>query len=145
MSVFDKLPLALLPHHDGSALYVPNQKPRLGDSIKIRIRIHKALGAVKELRVRFSESGEAFPSAPAKVVKREAGWSWYETQITIHNPKMNYRFMIVMSTGDILWYNTLGLHELIPPDINDFRLNTFSSAPDWGKSCLLYTSDAADE
>ena len=68
MSVFDKLPLALLPHHDGSALYVPNQKPQLGDSIKIRIRIHKTLGAVKEVRVRFSESGEAFPSPLAKVV-----------------------------------------------------------------------------
>jgi len=76
MSVFDKLPLALLPHHDGSALYVPNQNPKLLDVLKIRIRIHKALGPVKEVRVRYSESGEAFPSPVAKVVKREGGWSW---------------------------------------------------------------------
>ena len=46
MSVFDKLPLALLPHHDGSALYVPNQNPKLLDVLKIRIRIHKSLGTI---------------------------------------------------------------------------------------------------
>ncbi len=138
MSTFDKLALALLPHHDGSALYVPNQNPKLGDTVKIRIRIHKALGAVKEVRVRYSESGEAFPSPPARVLKREGGWTWYEAKISIHNPKMNYRFMIVLTSGDTLWYNTLGLHELIPADINDFRLNTFSSAPAWGKNAIMY-------
>ena len=138
MSSFDKIPLALLPHHDGSALYVPNQKPKLLDVLKIRIRIHKTLGSVKEVRVRYSESGEAFPSPVAKVIKREGGWSWYETKITMHNPKMNYKFMILLASGETFWYNTLGMHELIPPDINDFRLNTFSSAPDWGKSAIMY-------
>ncbi len=60
MSVFDKLPLALLPHHDGSALYVPNQNPKLLDVLKIRIRIHKALGPVKEVRVRSARAVRRF-------------------------------------------------------------------------------------
>jgi hypothetical protein len=81
------LPLALQPHHDGSALYVPNQSPVLLDKIKVRIRIHDAIGKVKEVRVRFSESGEAFPAPPAKVIKREGGWSWYESTIVVHNPR----------------------------------------------------------
>ena len=50
------LPLALQPHHDGSALYVPNQSPVLGEVVKLRIRIHDAIGKVAEVRVRFSES-----------------------------------------------------------------------------------------
>ena len=136
------LPLALQPHHDGSVLYVPNQNPKLLDKIKIRIRIHDAIGKVREVRVRFSESGEAFPSAPAKVVGRDGGWSWYETTIVMHNPKMNYRFIIVLddgtANGDVFWYNTQGLQRLIPADVRDFRLNIFSSAPAWGKQSIMY-------
>jgi len=133
-----ELPLALQPHHDGSALYVPNQSPVLGEVVKLRIRIHEALGKVAEVRVRFSESGEAFPSPPAKVVKREGKWSWYETAITMHNPKMNYRFFIKLASGEVLWYNPQGLHRLNQPDVLDFRLNTFSSAPAWGRKTIMY-------
>ena len=132
------LPLALHPHHDGSILYVPNQKPKLLESVKLRIRIHEALGRVKAVRVRFSESGEAFPTAEAKVVGKASGWSWFETSIVMHNPHMNYRFYIELANGDIYWLNAHGLSELESPDVMDFRINTFSSAPDWGKKSVMY-------
>jgi alpha-glucosidase len=132
------LPLALHPHHDGSILYVPNQKPKLLESVKLRIRIHEALGKVKSVRVRFSESGEAFPTADAKVVRKASGWSWFETSMVMHNPHMNYRFYIELANGDIYWLNAHGLSELESPDVMDFRINTFSSAPDWGKNSVMY-------
>lgn len=138
MTNLNKLPLGLRPHHDGSALYVSNQAPKLLDKVKIRVRIHSALGAVDQVMVRFSESGEAFPTPPAKVVKTEGGWTWYEATVVMHNPKMNYRFVIVLKNGRQLTYNAVGLFELEQPDINDFRLNTFSSAPKWGPSTVMY-------
>ncbi len=138
MNKAPSLSLALQPHHDGSALYVPNQNPKLGDRVKLRIRIHDALGKVAEVRVRFSESGEAFPTDKAKVFKRDGRWTWFENTITIHNPKMNYRFYIKLADGNVLWYNTQGLAVLNQPDTLDFRLNTFSSAPAWGKSAIMY-------
>lgn len=138
MTNLNKLPLGLRPHHDGSALYVSNQAPKLLDKVKIRVRIHSALGAVDQVMVRFSESGEAFPTPPAKVVKTEGGWSWYEATVVMHNPKMNYRFVIVLKNGRQLTYNAVGLFELEQPDINDFRLNTFSSAPKWGPGTVMY-------
>ena len=133
-----ELPLALQPHHDGSALYVPNQSPVLGDKVKIRVRIHDAIGKVAEVRVRYSESGEAFPTPPAKVVKRDGKWSWYEATITILNPRMNYRFYIKLSNGEVIWYNTQGLFRLNQPDTLDWKLNTFSSAPNWGRKTIMY-------
>ncbi|MEY2677119.1 MAG: hypothetical protein RL510_1139 [Actinomycetota bacterium] len=133
-----ELPLALQPHHDGSALYVPNQSPVLGDKVKIRVRIHDAIGKVAEVRVRYSESGEAFPTPPAKVVKRDGKWSWYEATITMHNPRMNYRFYIKLSNGEVIWYNTQGLFRLNQPDTLDWKLNTFSSAPNWGRKTIMY-------
>ncbi len=132
------LPLAHQPHHDGSALYVPNQSPVLGEKIKIRIRIHASIGKVAEVRVRYSESGEAFPTPPAKVIKRDGKWLWYEATITMHNPRMNYRFYIKLANGDVFWYNPQGLHVLNQPDILDFRINTFSSAPAWGRKTIMY-------
>ena len=138
MTNLNKLPMALMPHHDGSALYVPNQAPKLLDKVKIRVRIHQALGKVKQVVIRFSESGEAFPSAPAKVIKQESGWTWYEQVVVMHNPKMNYKFTIHMENGEIYWLNTLGLFTTIQPDINDFRINTFSSAPSWSAGSVMY-------
>jgi alpha-glucosidase len=132
------LPMGLAPHHDGSSLYVPNQAPKLLDKVKVRVRVHQALGKVKEVRVRFSESGEAFPTPPAKVIRRDGQWSWYESTIVMHNPKMNYRFMIVLESGETVWYNTQGLSLRNPADILDFRINTFSSAPKWGKDAVMY-------
>ena len=132
------LPLALYPHHDGSALYVPNQKPKLLEKVRLRIRIHKALGKVKSVRVRFSESGEAFPTPPGKLLSSADGWSWYEAVIVMHNPHMNYRWFIELADGSSYWLNARGLSVLEQPDVEDFRINTFSSAPDWGKSAVMY-------
>jgi alpha-glucosidase len=138
MSKALELPLAHQPHHDGSALYVPNQSPALGEKLKIRIRIHDAIGKVAEVRVRYSESGEAFPTPPAKVFKRDGKWTWYESVITMLNPRMNYRFYIKLASGETIWYNSQGLHVLNQPDILDFRINVFSSAPAWGRKTIMY-------
>ena len=138
MSKLSHLPLALRPHHDGSALYVPNQAPKLLDKVKIRVRIHSAIGEVEMVQVRFSESGEAFPTGPAKVIKQDGDWTWYEGVVTMHNPKMNYRFLITLKDGRLLNYNAVGVFDLEQPDINDFRINTFSSAPKWGPSTIMY-------
>jgi len=138
MPSLSKLPLAHYPHHDGSELYVPNQQPKLLEDVKIRVQLHAALGKVASVQVRYSESGEAFPTPPAKVLKRVGDWTWYEAQITMHNPKMNYRFIITMDGGRQYFYNAVGLFDLDQPDINDFRINTFSSAPAWGPSTVMY-------
>lgn len=138
MSKLSKLPLGLWPHHDGSELYVVNQHPKLLETVKLRVRVNAAIGEVKRVVVRYSESGEAFPSPAAKVVKRQGSWTWYEAEITMHNPRMNYRWRFDMASGDVYWLNAVGLHELSQPDINDFRINTFSSAPTWSPDSVMY-------
>ena len=119
-------------------LYVPNQQPKLLDKVKLRVRVHSALGQLKQVVVRFSESGEAFPSPPAKVIKREGEWTWFESVIVMHNPRMNYRWRFDMANGEVYWLNAVGLFDLSQPDINDFRLNVFSSAPKWSPESVMY-------
>jgi alpha-glucosidase len=127
-----------MPHHDGSALYVLNQKPELLEKVKVRVRVHAAMGKLSQVLVRQSENGEAFFQAPAAVVETSGQWSTYEAEITMYNPQINYRWCFLMANDDVLWLNALGLSDLESPDIHDFRVNTFSSAPTWGPETVMY-------
>ena len=130
--------LALKPHHDGSELYVANQRPKLGESVKLRIRVHSSLGEVKRVLIRQSDSGEAFLASQAKRFMTRHGWLWFEGQIKMHNPEVHYRFFIELKNGSSFWLNGTGLHELDRPDSEDFRVNTYSSAPRWAAKSVMY-------
>ena len=130
--------LALQPHHDGSALYVANQKPKLGDKVKLRIRIHSSFGAIKQVMVRQSDSGEGFLTPKFKVFAKRHGWSWFEGQIVMYNPEIHYRFYIELKSGESFWLNGVGLHELDQPDRDDFKINTYNSVPKWASGAVLY-------
>ncbi|MFY8050107.1 MAG: glycoside hydrolase family 13 protein [Aquiluna sp.] len=127
-----------LIHHDGSSLYVPEQRPKLGQKIKVRIRIHDSFGDVKQVLIRQSDSGEAFVGEKLKVFAKRHGWSWYEGSITLHNPQVHYRFFIELKGNESYWLNAKGLHELDQSDRFDFRVNTFNSVPKWATGAVLY-------
>jgi len=129
---------ALAPHHDGSELYVANQRPKLGEVIKLRLRVHQSLGEVRRITIRQSDSGEAFLSSQAKKLIHRHGWNWYEGNLTMHNPEVHYRFFIELKNGETFWLNALGLHRLDQPDSGDYRINTFSAAPRWAAKAVMY-------
>jgi alpha-glucosidase len=56
----------------------------------------------------------------------------------MYNPQINYRWCFVTETDDVLWLNALGLSDLESPDIHDYRINVFSSAPAWGPKTVMY-------
>ena len=130
--------LALQPHHDGSALYVANQKPKLGERVTLRLRIHSSFGPLKQVMVRQSDSGEGFLTPKFKVFAKRHGWSWYEGQIVMYNPEIHYRFYIELRNGESFWLNGTGLHELDQPDRDDFKINTYNRVPKWASGAVLY-------
>lgn len=130
--------LALFPHHDGSALYIANQKPEVGDKVKLRIRVHTSMGKVSQLLVRQSDSGEGFLTPKFRFLMHRHGWDWYEGQITIFNPETHYRFFIELKNKESFWLNGVGLHELDQPDRDDFKINTYNAVPRWATGSILY-------
>ena len=130
--------LALQPHHDGSSLYVSNQRPKLMDRVRLRIRIHSSFGAIKQVLIRQSDSGEGFFTPKLKVFARRHGWSWYEAPIVMYNPEVHYRFFIELRSGESFWLNATGLHELDQPDRDDFKINTYNKVPKWASGAVLY-------
>ena len=136
------LDFSLQPHHDGSVLYIPNQKPKLLEKVKVRVRVHPKfeaqIGKLAKVLVRQSENGEAFLQAPAKLLKTNDGWLWFEAHITMYNPSIFYRWCFVTENDDVFWLNTLGFSDMEQPDINDFRINVWSSGPTWGPGTIMY-------
>ena len=130
--------LALQPHHDGSALYVSNQAPSLGEGLTVRIRVHQSLGQVAKVSLRQSENGEAFFSKRAKPTPGMDGWVWWEMTLLMANPSVGYRFLIELTDGECWWLNTQGISKIEPVDFFDFRINIFSDAPQWSAGSVMY-------
>ena len=132
------IPLALRPHHDGSALYIQNQKPKLNEKVKLRVRVHGSIGDIKQVVARQSDSGEGFFTAPFKKVFTRHGWAWFEGTIEMYNPEIHYRFLIELTNGYSYWLNGVGLFDLDQPDRDDFKINTYNRVPKWATGSVLY-------
>ena len=76
----------MLPHHDGSPLYVSNQAPALGDTVQVRLRIPQRWGAVDAVRTRSNPDHE--PRFTDAVRRRDSqdGWDWWEAAGTRREP-----------------------------------------------------------
>lgn len=138
------------PHHDGSALYVQTQPTRLGQVIKVRVRVPADTGE-KAVHLRVVRDGEPFLS-PATLVASTDFERWYEADLEIMNPVVNYRFLIELE-GGYAWLNGSGVYCREVPDAHDFRVTIFAPAPTWARESVVYQifpdrfarSQAADE
>src|ERR1700751_2668822 len=120
----------MLPHHDGSPLYVSTQAPGLGDTVSVRLRVPQAWGEVEAVRTRSNPDHEP-QFTDAVVVASADGWDWWEAPIHVENPVHGYRFLISRADGRKVWVNATGLHEIETLDSEDFKLVTFPAPPTW--------------
>lgn len=143
--------LPLLPHHDGSPLYVSTQHPRLGETVRVRLRVPQALGELKGVRVRSNPDREPV-FAVARRTASAHGWDWWSADVTVASREHGYRWLLRTATGTDLWVNARGVFDTETLDSEDFLLVTYDAPPDWAASTVLYQifpdrfarSDAAD-
>ncbi|MCU1550025.1 MAG: hypothetical protein JWR36_585 [Glaciihabitans sp.] len=127
----------LEPHHDGSPLYVSSAAPRLGDLVRVRIRIPHEFGKVTQVRTRSNPNREP-RFAVASLIATIDGWDWWEAEIEVENPVHGYRFLVKMGDGRNLWVNGTGVHTIETLDTEDFRLVTFPAPPAWSATTVMY-------
>jgi len=126
-----------LPHHDGSALYVPDEEPVLGGTTAVRIRVPDDFGPVQEVFSRSNPNHEP-RFEPLHRIGAADGWDWYQGELHIENPVHGYRFLLRLEDGRQLWLNAAGLHEGEVPDAEDFRVVTYPAPPRWVRETVLY-------
>lgn len=89
--------LGLEPHHDGSELYVPNQRSSLGDRIEVFARVHRS-DPVTAAAVRHLADGEP-RYAEATIAGEAGGWVWWPTRPTVRRPRPRRRYGTVDCDG----------------------------------------------
>lgn len=120
----------MLPHHDGSPLYVPDRAPALGDTVAVFVRTPAPVRAV---HVRTTPDGE--PRFATAVPDRVAGGeTWWRAEVELRNPVTNYRFLL----GNSAWLTAEGVVDHDVPDSTDFRLVADAPPPDWAADAVVY-------
>jgi alpha-glucosidase len=124
------------PHHDGSALYVSNPHPALGETVTVRVRVpHEA--DVSAVHVRLTPDAEPF--FVDAVIERETETdAWWAADIVVHNPVTNYRFILEGGPTAYLWLNGTGVHQRDVPDAADFRVTAHGTPPAWASGAVVY-------
>lgn len=122
-------------HHDGSEKYVSMLYPRLGDTIRIRVRISDQ-APIKRVILRTFPDGEQALTImePTRI---DPPVQWWETDLPINEPVTHYRFII--DSADGLWhYSAAGPTAFVPLDATDFRILADYSTPAWLQSAVFY-------
>ena len=123
---------ALDPHHDGSALYLPDP-PALGARIPLRVRVpHAPDGspAADQVILRSVRDGEPYVVEARTESVDEAG-TWWAAHLHVHNPVTSYRFLLTRRRQDYRWLNSEGIHHRDITDAGDFRVSTEHQVPAW--------------
>ncbi|NDI23949.1 MAG: glycoside hydrolase family 13 protein [Actinobacteria bacterium] len=125
----------LTAHHDGSALYVSNRAPRLGEKVTLSVRVPKKDSA-RKLFVRILQDGEPV-IYPMKKVKNTKVESWWQVKVEIVSPSTNYRFLL-RNDREFRWLNAIGVFESDVVDHFDFKIVARNDAPAWLSKAVFY-------
>ncbi len=122
-------------HHDGSAHYVSELYPRLGDVVRIRLRV--GLDApLKRPYLRIFPDGEqafiALEHSHSDTVSH-----WWQADLPINQPLVHYRFILEAEDG-VWFYTAAGPTVQLPLDNTDFRILADYDPPGWLETAVFY-------
>ncbi len=124
------------PHHDGSATYVSDLTPDVGDTVSVFLRVPRASGVTRALLRAYVDGEQALTEA---TVDRESEHEvWLRGDIPVENPVVNYRWLLDGVPDGYQWLNGEGVHPHDVTDAADFRLTTYPPPPSWAADAVLY-------
>lgn len=122
-------------HSDGSDDFLSNPSPKIGDKIKVRLRMVKNPSVKHVLILSFPDGIEHFEEM--SVLKTEHGLVYYEAELEISENRLQYQFYIVCD--DIIYYYTQnGITTYIPDHTYDFVILADYEQPEWVKDSVFY-------
>ncbi len=122
-------------HSDGTAAFVSNPHPALGETVKIRIRMY-ADAPVQHVFLRSIPNG-AERLAKMQIVKTEGGLVYYEAPLKMTENRMQYQFYLVCQDV-IYFYTQKEITTYVPDHTYDFVLLADYVQPEWVKEAVFY-------
>lgn len=122
-------------HHDGSEKYVSKLQPRMGETVRLRLRMSH-LAPVRRVVLRTFPDGEQALTA-MRPAATEPPVQWWEVDLPIGEPVTHYRFFI--DSADGLWqFSAAGPTAHVPLDATDFRILADYHTPEWLETAVFY-------
>ncbi len=125
----------LIPHHDGSDLYVSNAAPKIGDKVEIRVRVPKSF-PVSKIYLRIFVDGEP-RLFPLKVKRSSPSEDWWSSTAVATNSAQRYRFLIFQGKRQY-WLTAGGLFDHDVTSTSDFFLLAQPEFPKWIHKSVFY-------
>lgn len=122
-------------HHDGSPNYLSNLYPRLGQTVRLRLRTSSG-GQNLRVFVRYFPDGEQ-SFIPMQPVAQTGPITWWEADLPIDEPIVHYRFVLETAAG-LWWYTAAGPAHYDPLDGTDFRIIADYEPVAWLKTAVCY-------
>ena len=123
-------------HHDGSANFVSNDAPRIGETITLTLRTKKSLG-VERVTLRAVHDGEPVTIAAEKS-ESTATDDYWRAELLIRNIRQHYRWLIIGGTLEYGWLNAAGFYHRDVTDAFDFAVTAYERTPDWLHTSVAY-------
>ena len=122
-------------YSDGSAAFVSDPSPRLGETVRVRIRFYED-APVRGVMVRTSPNGGEM-LIEAKRARVRNGLVWYEAELPIIERRTTYQFLLACE-NQIYFYTQNGITTYLPNQNTDFVLLTDYVQPAWVKNSVFY-------
>lgn len=122
-------------HSDGTAEFVSNPSPKLGEKVTIRIRMYEDAPVDHVLLRTIPNGAEWFTTM--HIAKRERGFVYYEAELTVTENRMPYQFYL--ACPDVVYFYTQKeITTYIPDHTYDFVLLADYIQPEWVKDAVFY-------
>ncbi len=122
-------------HHDGSALYVSNPLPALGDVVTITLRAPKD-APIERAFLYSTPDGEGHMEAMTRT-SEDATSAYWTAELPVIMPKNPYSFKLLTDEG-AYYLNALGVERAQSPNFYDFKLLADYQAPVWVNDRVFY-------
>ncbi len=122
-------------HHDGSGNYLSNLYPRLGERVRVRLRV-SVESPLRKVYVRLFPDGEQ-AIIPMTAVSTQPPVQWWETTLEVNQPITHYRFTLIAEDG-VWWYSAAGPSSYEPLDQMDFKILADYQPVEWLKTAVFY-------
>ena len=122
-------------HSDGTKNFISDPSPKIGDTVKIRLRLSETAPVKYVLILSFPNGSEHYEEM--SLLKTEHGLVYYEVPLEITEKSLRYQFYIV--TEDTIYYYTQrGVTTYIPDHVYDFVVLAGYKQPEWVKNSVFY-------
>ena len=122
-------------YSDGTAAFVSNPSPKMGETVTIRIRMY-ADAPVKCVFLRHLPNGAEYLTQ-MQVEKREKGLVYYAAKVKMNEARMQYQFYLVCENV-VYFYTQKEITTYVPDHTYDFKLMADYVQPEWVKETVFY-------